>query len=283
MADDASAPGFPDHTAAAVVLDWDGTAVTDRRAPATAVRRRLERLCATGVQVAVVSGTHVGNIDGQLAARPQGPGRLHLCLNGGSEVFEVTGDGPALAWRRTATPDEDRALDRAAALTVERLRAAGLEARVVDMPPAPPAARAGPLNRRKIDLIPEPAWADPPRARIGELVDAVGHRLAATGLAGLAEVVATLGLVLVVLGTVRSGRIDLVALAVGGYIAAAYWFTSSTSFANPAVTVARMFSDTFAGIDPASAPLFVLMQIVGGALGLALVLLLFPTTRKVPA
>jgi trehalose/maltose hydrolase-like predicted phosphorylase len=177
----------------AVVFDWDGTAVADRAADATAVRDRVEALSAAGMHVAVVSGTHVGNIDGQLAARPQGPGRLHLCLNGGSEVFEVTGDGPALAWRRTATPDEDRALDRAAALTVERLRAAGLEARVVDMPPAPPAARAGPLNRRKIDLIPEPAWADPPRARIGELVDAVGHRLAATGLAGLAEVVAISG------------------------------------------------------------------------------------------
>lgn len=63
----------------------------------------------------------------------------------------------------------------------------------------------------------------------------------------LGEVVATLGLVVVIFGVVRSGRASLVAFAVGGYITAAYWFTSSTSFANPAVTTARMFSDTFAG------------------------------------
>ena len=62
----------------------------------------------------------------------------------------------------------------------------------------------------------------------------------------------------------------------GGYITAAYWFTSSTSFANPAVTVARMFSDSFAGIAPSSVPAFVLMQLVGGGLALALVLVLFP-------
>ena len=92
----------------------------------------------------------------------------------------------------------------------------------------------------------------------------------------LAEVVATLGLVLVVFGTLRSGRPETVALAVGGYIAAAYWFTSSTSFANPAVTVARTLSDTFAGIAPSSAPMFVLMQLVGGALALGLVRFLFP-------
>ena len=86
---------------------------------------------------------------------------------------------------------------------------------------------------------------------------------------------------LVVFGSLRSGRGETVAYAVGGYITAAYWFTSSTSFANPAITVARMFSDTFAGIAPASAPLFVLMQVVGGAVGLALVLALFPQPRKV--
>ena len=80
----------------------------------------------------------------------------------------------------------------------------------------------------------------------------------------LGEVVATLGLVLLVVGCLRGDRPETVAYVVGGYIAAAYWFTSSTSFANPAVTVARMFSDTFAGIAPASAPMFVLMQLLGG-------------------
>ena len=92
----------------------------------------------------------------------------------------------------------------------------------------------------------------------------------------LGEVIATLGLVLVVFGAVRFGRGHAVAYAVGSYIAAAYWFTSSTSFANPAVTVARMLSDTFAGIAPASVPMFVLMQLIGGVFGFALLKLLYP-------
>jgi glycerol uptake facilitator-like aquaporin len=96
-----------------------------------------------------------------------------------------------------------------------------------------------------------------------------------TGGHGLGEVVATFGLVVVVFGSLRSGRMDTVAFAVGGYITAAYWFTSSTSFANPAVTVARMFSDTFAGIAPSSVPVFVGAQLAGGALGLAAVGYLF--------
>lgn len=102
----------------------------------------------------------------------------------------------------------------------------------------------------------------------------------------LGEVVATLGLVLVVFGGIRTGRTETLAFAVGGYITAAYWFTSSTSFANPAVTAGRTLSDTFAGIEPASAPMFVLMQVVGGLLGLALVAVLFPratTHQEAPA
>ncbi|MEI5671947.1 MULTISPECIES: aquaporin [unclassified Nocardioides] len=87
----------------------------------------------------------------------------------------------------------------------------------------------------------------------------------------LAEAVATVGLVLVVVGSLRAGRVEVVALAVGGYIAAAYWFTSSTSFANPAVTVARMLSDTFAGIAPGSVPAFVAVQLLAGAAAAALV------------
>ena len=92
----------------------------------------------------------------------------------------------------------------------------------------------------------------------------------------LGEVVATLGLVLVIFGSVRSGRTETIAYAVGGYITAAYWFTSSTSFANPAVTVARMFSDTFAGIAPGSVPMFVLMQLLGGVIAVGAVKLLYP-------
>ncbi len=99
----------------------------------------------------------------------------------------------------------------------------------------------------------------------------------------LGEVVATLGLLVVIFGTVRAGRGHQVAYAVGGYILAAYWFTSSTSFANPAVTVARMFSDTFAGIAPSSAALFVLMQLLGGLLGYALIRGLYPNTSAIAA
>lgn len=108
-----------------------------------------------------------------------------------------------------------------------------------------------------------------------------GQHRASSG-ALLAEVVATAGLVVVVFGTLRSGRPETTALAVGGYITAAYWFTSSTSFANPAVTVARTLSDTFAGIAPASVPSFVLAQVAGGAVGLGLVTLLHPTARTTP-
>ena len=103
------------------------------------------------------------------------------------------------------------------------------------------------------------------------------HR--ASGSTWLAEVIATAGLVLVIHGTARSARPDRVAFAVGGYILAAYWFTSSTSFANPAVTIARMFSNTFAGIAPTSVVPFVLAQLTGGALGYALIAALFGSPR----
>lgn len=98
----------------------------------------------------------------------------------------------------------------------------------------------------------------------------------------LGEVVATLGLVIVVFGALGSPRIETVAFAVGGYITAAYWFTSSTSFANPAVTIARMLSDTFAGIAPTSVPAFVLMQLLGGALGAGAVVLLQSSKSRQP-
>ncbi len=93
----------------------------------------------------------------------------------------------------------------------------------------------------------------------------------------LGEVVATFGLLTVILGVVRSGRTAMAPFAVGGYIAAAYWFTSSTSFANPAVTMGRMLSDTFAGIEPSSAPGFVAAQLVGGLGAVGLARYLFPT------
>ena len=95
----------------------------------------------------------------------------------------------------------------------------------------------------------------------------------------LGEVVATYGLVLLIFMLVRSGQARLVAAAVAAYIAAAYWFTSSTSFANPAVTAARTLSDTFTGIEVGSAPMFVVMQVIGAALAVATVRLLHPSAR----
>ncbi|MBK5238610.1 MAG: aquaporin family protein [Actinomycetales bacterium] len=94
----------------------------------------------------------------------------------------------------------------------------------------------------------------------------------------IGEVVATAGLVLLIFSLARTGRGHLAPVAVGSYIGAAYWFTSSTSFANPAIAIGRMFSDTFAGISPASAPGYIAAEIAGGALGLILVIILFPRT-----
>ncbi len=111
----------------------------------------------------------------------------------------------------------------------------------------------------------------------------VSARERASGGLWLGEVVATFGLVVVVFGVVRSGRKAHVAYAVGAYITAAYWFTSSTSFANPAVTVGRVLSDTFAGIAPASVAMFVLMQLLGGALAYGAVRLLYPRAAELAA
>ena len=97
-----------------------------------------------------------------------------------------------------------------------------------------------------------------------------------SGALWLSEVVATIGLLLVIHGCVRTGRASAVPFAVGAWIGGAYWFTSSTSFANPAVTIARMFSDTFAGIQPSSAPMFIAMQLVGALVAYPLIRFLYP-------
>ncbi|MFI1918207.1 aquaporin [Nocardia sp. NPDC020380] len=100
------------------------------------------------------------------------------------------------------------------------------------------------------------------------------HRVTTGHLVG--EVVATAGLIAVIFALARTGRAALSAAAVAAYIGAAYWFTSSTSFANPAVTIGRIFSDTFAGIAPASVPAFIAAQIVGAAIGLIVIGLIYP-------
>src|SRR5664279_1578915 len=107
------------------------------------------------------------------------------------------------------------------------------------------------------------------------LVEISGTDRAGTG-HGIGEIVATAGLVALIFLLARTGRHALSAAAVGAYIGAAYWFTSSTSFANPAVTIGRIFTHTFAGIAPGSVPLYIGAQIIGAAVGLALVIALFP-------
>jgi len=104
-----------------------------------------------------------------------------------------------------------------------------------------------------------------------------------SGALWLSEVVATVGLLLVIHGCVRTGRASVVPFAVGAWIGGAYWFTSSTSFANPAVTIARTLSDTFAGIEPASAPMFIVMQVLGALLAFALITFLYPRPQGEPA
>jgi arsenate reductase len=100
------------------------------------------------------------------------------------------------------------------------------------------------------------------------------HR--ASGAHLFAEVVATLGLLLVIFALARTRRGNLAPAAVGAYIGAAYFFTSSTSFANPAIDVGRIFSNTFAGIAPASVPAFVVFQLIGGAVAIAVIRTLYP-------
>jgi glycerol uptake facilitator-like aquaporin len=92
----------------------------------------------------------------------------------------------------------------------------------------------------------------------------------------LSEIVATSGLILLIFALARTGRSRSAPAAVGAYIGAAYFFTSSTSFANPAIAIGRMFSDTFAGIAPSSVPTFVLAELIGGAFAIAIIKLLYP-------
>jgi glycerol uptake facilitator-like aquaporin len=145
------------------------------------------------------------------------------------------------------------------------------------------------LGRRNRDGLP---GAEVAAYAVSQTVGAIGGALLANAMfdipAGLAttarsssnlwlgEVVAAAGLVLLIFSLVRTGRAALAAPTVAAYIGAAYWFTSSTSFANPAVTIGRAFTDTFAGIAPASVPGFVLAQVVGAIVGVAAVIVFYP-------
>ena len=107
------------------------------------------------------------------------------------------------------------------------------------------------------------------------------HR--ASGPHALSEVIATAGLILVIFALARTGRAAAAPAAVGAYIGAAYWFTASTSFANPAITVGRMFSGTFAGIAPSSAPVFIAAQLGGGLAGVIVIRVLYPALTPAQA
>ena len=96
----------------------------------------------------------------------------------------------------------------------------------------------------------------------------------------LGEVIATVGLLLVIFSLLRTSRTSKIPYVVGAYIGGAYYFTSSTSFANPAVTISRSFSDTFTGISPSHIPMFILMQLAGTAVAIALIRFLFPSNTN---
>ena len=173
-------PPSLDRRFEAVVFDWDGTAVPDRGADASELRALVEELCALGLDLIVITGTHVGNVDGQLGARPAGPGRLYFCVNRGSEVYAANPDGLELVDRPAGDAGGGRGARRGCRGDRRRARRAAVSrAAVVSQR----------LNRRKIDLIPEPEWADPPKARIGELLAAVQERLRGAGLTGLGDAV----------------------------------------------------------------------------------------------
>jgi trehalose/maltose hydrolase-like predicted phosphorylase len=161
----------------AAVFDWDGTAVVDRKADASELRELLDTLLEAGFDLAVITGTHIGNVDNQLGLRPHGPGRIVVACNRGSEVFELTAIGPLALGRRVASDEEEKLLDLAAELTVVRLAERGLSVSVI----------SDRLNRRKIDLIPLPEWADPPKAQLPELLEAVEARLQKAGIEDLPE------------------------------------------------------------------------------------------------
>src|SRR5436305_7134556 len=113
-----------------------------------------------------------------------------------------------------------------------------------------------------------------------DAVDISTHHRSSGGL-WLSEVLATFGLIVLIFGLVRSGRAAVAPFAVGAYITAAYWWSSSTSFANPMIDVARTLSNTFAGIAPSSVPMFVVMQLIGGTVAVAVVAVLYPDVAAV--
>jgi kojibiose phosphorylase len=164
-----------------IAFDWDGTAVMGRKEDASEVNALLDRLLAEGVLVVVITGTNLTNTANQLAQVISGENNrgLFIATNRGSEIYGFAGGTePIPIWRRKATPEEELRLTRSADEVREELAQRGIESRVI----------YDRLNRRKIDIIPLPEWADPPKWAIGELLAAVLARLEGAGIAGLEEV-----------------------------------------------------------------------------------------------
>ena len=160
-----------EHRYRLIAFDWDGTAVTSRAERPQGLAHAMQALLHAGVTLVVITGTNADNVGGQIAPllSLSALSRLYLMVNRGSEVYAYDGDGEReLLWARQASPAEDAALDRTSDGVRDRLRSEyGVEIDIV----------RNRLNRRKLDLIPEPAWADPPKDRIGELLEAVDARL----------------------------------------------------------------------------------------------------------
>ncbi|MGH3075922.1 MAG: hypothetical protein ACRDQC_13380, partial [Gaiellales bacterium] len=160
-----------DHRYRLIAFDWDGTAVTDRKEHPAELARAMQRLLDGGSLLVVITGTNADNVGGQIAPllTPAALSRLYMMVNRGSEVYAHEADGTrSLLWGREASSEEDAALDSAADTVRDRLAADhGVQIDII----------RNRLNRRKLDLIPTPEWADPPKARIGELLAAVEERL----------------------------------------------------------------------------------------------------------
>lgn len=161
-----------------IAFDWDGTAVPNRSAPVDETLPLLEALLEKGVLLVVITGTHLGNVDGQFVSkvRPELKRNLYCCVNRGGQVFGYDEDGERITLHERVASDEENAfMDAVTEKTQAWLkREYNLETDVI----------SNRFNRRKLDIIPLPEWADPPKARIGELLDATQKRLKDHGIEG---------------------------------------------------------------------------------------------------
>ncbi|MGP3966170.1 aquaporin [Streptomyces sp. 6N223] len=221
-----------------------------------AARRAAAELLGTGALVAVVVGS---GIQATELSRDAG---VQLLANSLATVF---GLGVLIALLGPVSGAHFNPAVTLAAWFTGRRGGPGASAReaLAYMPAQIAGAIGGAMLANAMFAEPVVAWSTHDRS--------AGHLL-------LGEVVATAGLVLLIFGLSRADRAHLAPVAVAAYIGAAYWFTSSTSFANPAVTIGRAFTDTFAGIAPGAVAAFLAAQLAGAAIGLALVALIFPPT-----